>query len=134
VVSNKGVELLEMANLSVKLVKGIVGFLLVVAAVFLVASSGAHSLFIMSKDMQAAVHKFLSDVLLALVILELSKTIFTFLENDEAYLHSIMEASFIAVLREVILLEVKGFTLEKGAALALLMLAVGYVYYKMYKR
>ena len=127
-------SVLEVANLCVKLVKGIVGFLLVVAAVFLTVSSAAQSLGIMSKGVQTAVNLFLSDVLLALIILELAKTIFSFLENDEAYLHSIMEASFIAVLREVILLEVKGFSLEKGVALALLMLAVGYVYYKMYSR
>lgn len=132
--NDKDVDLLDAANLCVKLIKGIVGFLFIVTAIFLTVSSAVQSIGIMPKGIRLAVNQFLSDVLLALIILELAKTIFSFLENDEAYLHSIMEASFIAVLREVILLEVKGFSLEKGVALAMLMLAVGYVYYKMYRR
>lgn len=117
----------------VKVIKGLVGALLLIFSILLLFSSFYSSILSFFSDPVKKTMLFLSDVLLVLVILELAKTIFSFLENDEAYLHSILETSFIAVLREVILVEVKGLDVYKGIVLALLIFVIGYVYYKMYR-
>lgn len=119
-------------NRMVKIIKGVVGFFLLLSALLfaLYAFYAFYSSFL--KDPMNSVTVFLSDMLMVLILLELAKTIFSFLENDEEYLHSIMETAFIAVLREVILLEIKGLTFVSGIALGALIFVIGFVYYKMY--
>ena len=118
----------------VRYIKALVGFLLLAVALLLTVYTTVNLARNFLEDPVHSTLVLLSDILLVLVILELSKTVFSFLENDEAYLHSILEAAFIAVLREVILLEVHGVTLERGIVLALLIGVLGYVYYTMYNK
>ncbi len=116
----------------VRYLKGVVGVLLTVAAAILVITS-VDSL--LSKGFTSeTLMVFLSDMLLVLILLELAKTVFAFLDNDERYLHSIMETAFIAVLREAIIIEVKGLTLFNALAIAVLILVIGYAYYRLYSQ
>ncbi len=125
-------EKFRRGDLGVKYVKGLVGVFLLIVGFALTLYTGLNYFKELPKNPVHSAIMLLSDVLLALIVLELAKTVFTYLENDEAYLHSILQTAFIAVLREVILLEVRGVTLEKGITLSLLILIIGYVYYKLY--
>ena len=126
-------NLFSFGNEGVRVVKGFVGILLLISAFLFSLYIAARLIKDFLENPSHAVILFLSDVLMVLIFLELAKTIFSFLENDERYLHSIMETAFIAVLREVILLEIKGLSLSTGIALAVLIFVIGFVYYKMYR-
>lgn len=124
-------EAVVFGNKAIRYVKAIVGYMLLVVSLSFSIVSFYKLIQLYPVNPVHAVEVFLSDILLVLVMLELAKTVFSFLEG-EGYLHSIMEASFIAVLREVILLEIRGITLEKGIVLALLIVVIGYVYYRLH--
>ena len=72
-----------------------------------------------------------SNVLMVMIFLELAKTLFAYVENEERYLHTIMEAAFIAVLRMVILVEMIKLEWTDILSISVLILALGYTYYKM---
>ena len=120
---------------SVKALKLATGAVLVVAAGILLIFSLVH-LFgaLRTNDAAAAFEAFISDVLLVVITLEIAKTLFTYVENEEMYLHSIMEAAFIAVLRQVILTEIHGLAWADTLGLAGLLLAMGFVYYRLFRK
>ena len=122
-------------ELSVKALKLATGGVLVVAAGILLIFSLVHLLeAVRIGDVAAAFEVFISDVLLVVITLEIAKTLFTYVENEEMYLHSIMEAAFIAVLRQVILTEIHGLTWADTLGLAGLLLAMGFVYYRLFRK
>ncbi len=121
-------------DLAIKTVKLATGALLVIAAVVILAYAVIHALpAIGSGNEEKAFETFVSDVLLVIIVLEIAKTLFTYVENEEMYLHSIMEAAFIAIMRQVILLEIQQKPWQDVAALSVLILALGYVYYHMFR-
>ncbi len=120
-------------ELSVKALKLGTGATLVVAAGLLLVFSLVHLYNdVRTGNVTASFERFISDVLLVIILLEIAKTLFTYVENEEMYLHSIMEAAFIAVLRQVILEEVNGPTWADTIGLAVLVVAMGLVYYRLY--
>jgi len=121
-------------ELSIKAVKLSTGALLVVAAVAILISAVTHTWGLLcAGNADVAFESFISDVLLVIIVLELAKTLFTYVENEEMYLHSIMEAAFIAVMRQVIMLEIESKPWTETISLSALILALGYVYYRMFK-
>ena len=121
-------------ELTVKAVKLITGALLVLAAIVILGFAVVHVWNTVSTGNEnAAFETFVSDVLLVIIVLEIAKTLFTYVENEEMYLHSIMEAAFIAVMRQVIMLEIENRPWTDVIAIALLILALGYVYYRMFE-
>lgn len=121
-------------ELTVKAVKLTTGALLVLAAIVILGFAVVHVWKAVSAGNEnAAFETFVSDVLLVIIVLEIAKTLFTYVENEEMYLHSIMEAAFIAVMRQVIMLEIENRPWTDVIAIAVLILALGYVYYRMFQ-
>jgi len=122
-------------ELSIKAVKLSTGALLVLVAIAILMFAVIHLWDGMTAGYgEKAFESLISDVLLVIIVLELAKTLFTYVENEEMYLHSIMEAAFIAVMRQVIMLEIENKPWTETIALSALILALGYVYYRMFKR
>jgi len=120
-------------ELAVKAVKLATGALLVLAAAVILVVAVIHAWNVaVAGNEDLAFERFISDVLLVIIVLELAKTLFTYVENEEMYLHSIMEAAFIAVMRQVIMLEIENKPWADTIALAVLIVALGYVYYRMF--
>ncbi len=120
---------------AIKVVKFGTGAVLVLLAVIILAFATAELVQqIRTGHADTAFESFISNVLLVIIVLELAKTLFTYVENEEMYLHSIIEAAFIAVMRQVIMLEIESKPWTEAVALSALTLALGYVYYRMFRR
>jgi len=119
----------------IKILKFATGAVLVAAAAVMLVYSAVDTVHAVRAG--EAIHGFevlISNVLLIMVFLELAKTLFAYVENEEKYLHTIMEAAFIAVLRQVILIEIIKLGWTEVLSISALILALGYAYYKMPKR
>jgi len=118
--------------LVIKLLKFATGAVLVAAAAVMLAYSVADAMHsAKSGPVIKSFEVLISDVLLVMIFLELAKTLFAYVENEERYLHAIMEAAFIAVLRQVILIEILKLGWVEVISISVLILALGYAYYRM---
>ncbi len=123
-------------NMSIKVAKLTLGVSLVaLSTVFFIISLEhlAKQLFA-DGDYEEIFTTFFADILLVIIFLEVAKTLFTYVENEEMYLHSIMEAAFIAVLRQVIVAETHGMSRSDALGLSALILVLGFVYYRLFTR
>jgi len=73
---------------------------------------------------------FLSDILLALVFIELFRTVYIYLIRKDIYLQALIEAALIAVLRKVLLLEVEKVEPLYMIALAVIIFTLFYIYFR----
>ncbi len=123
-------------NLSIKIAKLTLGvFLVALSTIFFIISlEHLATVLLSSGNYEGIFATFFADVLLVIIYLEVAKTLFTYVENEEMYLHSIMEAAFIAVLRQVIVAETHGMNWSDALGLSALILAMGFVYYRLFKR
>ncbi|MDN5358205.1 MAG: hypothetical protein PWP76_48 [Candidatus Diapherotrites archaeon] len=118
---------------AVKVMKLATGVFLLLASAIALIISAAHVYKGLASGDEKLFETLISDVLLVIILLEIAKTLFTYVENQEMYLHSIMEAAFIAVLRQTILLEMKGAGWTEMLAMAALIVAMGFVYYRLFR-
>ena len=120
---------------TIKVLKFATGAVLVVAAAIMLIYSVVDAVHTAKEDdATEGFEALVANVLLVMVFLELAKTLFAYVENEEKHLHAIMEAAFIAVLRQVILIEMIKLGWEYIISISILILALGYTYYKMPKQ
>ncbi len=75
----------------------------------------------------------LGDILLVFVLIELLRTVYIYITQQDVYLNAIFEAALVAVLRKIILVEVEKLDPLYIISLTIILLGLSYVYFKMMK-
>jgi len=73
----------------------------------------------------------LGDLLLLLVLIELLRTVYVYITQQDVYLNALLEAAFVAVLRKVIISEVEHLSYLDVLSYGALTLVLAYIYYKL---
>ncbi len=75
----------------------------------------------------------LGDILLVFVLIELLRTVYVYIKNQDVYINALFEAALVAILRKVILIEVEKQDPLYIISLVLMLLALSYIYFKLLK-
>jgi uncharacterized membrane protein (DUF373 family) len=70
---------------------------------------------------------------LVFISIELLRTVYIYITKQEVYLQALFEASLVAILRKIILIEVESLDPFYIISLSVLFFVLTYVYFKQYK-
>ena len=76
----------------------------------------------------SSVKDMLGDILLVFVLIELLRTVYVYITNQDVYINALIEAALIAVLRKIILVEVENLSALYILSLSLLFAIIAIVY------